>query len=263
MLKGAVNNRVLYIPLSYSLATICACLLVSLFCLPAHASADNSTVEQIPVNITAKQALQPVSRVDSYLPGKVVATDEIRRVTSFSRDLKHINGARVFSENSLSMSAGKILFTPNRDIRVITTQGQTFISAGAIVLIDVFEETTVVYNFHDNQRSDVWISLAGKNYEIVPGSMLSATQDLANSSYLANPEHISTRAVQRVDLGKDLTVHTAEFSLMQSLIELAPFRQARAEKTAADKQLMAKLYKTAAIIKMLSTKHEPFSTSGR
>ncbi|MBX9720154.1 MAG: hypothetical protein K2X81_02065, partial [Candidatus Obscuribacterales bacterium] len=165
--------------------------------------------------------------------------------------------------NSIELLSGRILLTPNEDMIVNTTMAQIAIKAGAIVLINISNGTVAVYDLIDTKLGHVKISSGNTSTVLAPGSVLYISKNKAATIKNLNQEGFPLRNIVRSDAESSsggLIAFSAEFSIATAISKIDVLRKAYLSNSVADKQLVNKLCKGAAVLSLLQRSHGAYKS---
>ena len=195
---------------------------------------------------------------------ETIAASLIQETKFDNEDLKKIDRSNIIignqsRQNKLHLTSGNALFTPNRDITVLTEIGEIDIARGSTVFIMKSASGLVsVYDLHDTGNSKVVIRAGNNRLKLSPGMQITLCNSLdqfkqANLGYL-----IPHRKLQREVLSAGLNVYSGGFSIQCAIVRIQPLRNRLLSADKSNYKETNRLLKDFVILRDLSQGSPPF-----
>ena len=232
-------------------------------------------------SLAATASINSINNSLSSTPGIIVPTDinpELPSETSESSILSAINannnpqllqGNAQFTspqfginpaESLITFSANELLLAPDHPLSVNTNLANVQIDAGSAVMLLQNGNEMAIFALHDDHSGAVRVMVDGQSMEIPVGRQLVLSRDHGAPFEKVNPTGIGYRNVSEGKLGS-LKAYTSEFSVLSALTSTRALRPLLKSANKEERELVAKLLKTAAAMSMVGKNKVPFKAS--
>ncbi len=162
------------------------------------------------------------------------------------------------AKDSISVLEGTALIVADRDMEVAVNVGKLKLAEGSVVLVSTTPKGTAVYDFHDNGKNSVLLTVAGRSLAISPGRHMHATSEKTSDFAAVNSLfHIPHRRVNCVTTDGG-TVFTSEFSTLSAMEAVEPLKKVLTLRHPEARKLAGQMIKTSAVLLQLGGNAEEF-----
>lgn len=162
------------------------------------------------------------------------------------------------AKDSISVLEGTALIVADRDMEVAVNVGKLKLAEGSVVLVSTTPTGTAVYDFHDNGKNSVLLTVAGRSLAISPGRHMHATSEKTSDFAAVNSLfHIPHRRVNCVTTDGG-TVFTSEFSTLSAMEAVEPLKKVLTLRHPEARKLAGQMIKTSAVLLQLGGNSEEF-----
>jgi hypothetical protein len=158
-------------------------------------------------------------------------------------------GVMQIEPNAYKLDAGTILVAENFPSNIVTPHGTVNVAKGAVVMITATPTVTYVRDLVDNAKNDVSVTMENRVVTLTPGQEAAL---VVGPGYRARDmvfgDTAARRDVRVHTVGPERHIVTADFSHLNLMLCDNMLGSLRKSNSNADKQLFAKMMKTAAAI---------------
>ncbi len=230
---------------------------LAITCGPAQA-ADNRISSLIKVLNSSRLSLGTQEIIAaSLIRESSFESDQLDRI-----DLHHVASGPLSQENTFHLTSGNALFTPKKDIVVITAFGRVCIGSGSAVCILKPEPGVVaVYNLHSGNGKKVSVEIGQQCLSLFPGVQATICYQVCDFETVNPAKRIAYRNLQGKDLPAGIRVYSAEFSIPSAIEHISPLRSILSSNNKDDQKLADLILKDFVIADQLADTDVPYTVA--
>ncbi len=199
---------------------------------------------------------------EETIPASLIKEDSFDANQLDSIDLTHVIPGPLSQENLFHLSSGNALFTPKKDIAVLTALGKVNIGAGSIVCILKPEPGAIsIYNLHAGNNNKVNIEIGQKSFALAPGMQATICYQVCEFGNINPAKRIAYRNLRERDLPAGIRLYSAEFSIPSAMSHIRPLQILLASNSKEDIKLADQLVKDSIVLDDLYNTAEPYSVA--
>lgn len=165
-------------------------------------------------------------------------------------------------ESFFNLNQGNVLFMPNKDIVVGTTEGRVFIPAGSMAFIMQSGNEVAIFDLHQRGKNGIQVVAGDKLITMDPGRMVLLSNQKASSLDQLGHEALTVayRQPQAEKINDNLTAHGADFSLPSAFHNVQPLQRLLNSERPEERRIVQKLLMNAVLLEEQTNYRGPFRT---
>jgi len=219
-------------------------------------------------DIHANSLLKCLSNVTVNTGSEEVIATSLIREDNFesdkleSIDLRHVGCGSLSQENTFHLTHGNALFTPKKDIVVLTAFGKIHIGSGSVVCILKPEAGVVsIYNLHSGNGKKVSLEIGQQSFALFPSVQATLCYQICDFASINPAKRIAYRNLKAKDLSSGMRLYSAEFSIPSAIEHIGTLRNMFSSNNKEDQKIADQIIKDYVIFEQLCDAGESYAVA--
>ncbi len=197
---------------------------------------------------------------DSYIEGTASPTMQIDSTICGATARAWAPTSAIADEQKcMLLSRGRTLFTPERDMEVVTPFGKLAIDADSVVLVSLSSNGLAIYNLHDESKKSVRFTSANHTIALAPSQHITlSTHQHREFGHANHIPSISHKSLTTHCLSNGYKLYQSQFSITSAFDGVRPVSELLKSENSEAVKLSRRLLKTCVVVETLARSQEPY-----